>query len=68
MTDHDLTDREIASLLLEYFHAGRFTIKQICASTGLMFHQVNAIMRDGELVRIEDEQKEKLIKLLYGNS
>lgn len=63
-----MTDREIASLLLEYFHAGRFTIKQICASTGLEFHQVNAIMRDGELVRIEEEQKQKLIQLIYGSS
>ena len=59
-----MTDREIASMLMEYFHAGKFTIKQICESTGLEFHQINAIMRDGELVRIEDEQKQKLIKLL----
>lgn len=65
---HSLTDPEIASLLMEYFHAGRFTVKQICDSTGLEFHQVNAIMRDGELVRIEDQVKQKLIRLLYGNS
>lgn len=64
---NNLTDPEIASLLLEYFHAGRFTVKQIRELTGLEFHQVNAIMRDGEFARIEPEQKEKLIKLLYGN-
>lgn len=62
-----MTDREIASMLMEYFQAGKFTIKQICESTGLEFHQINAIMRDGELVRIEDVQKQKLINLIYGN-
>lgn len=49
---------------MEYFHAGMFTLKQIREATGLEFHQINAIMRDGEFVRIEPEQKQKLIKLL----
>ena len=63
-----MTDLEISEKLLAHIQTGFFSTKQICEYTGLGFHQVNAIMRDGEFVRIEPEQKEKLIKLLYGNA
>lgn len=61
------TDLDISENLQAHINMGFFTVKQICERTGLEFHQVNAIMCDGELVQIEPEQKEKLIKLLYGN-
>jgi hypothetical protein len=62
-----MSDPEIAEKLLAHLQMGWLTLSKIRQETTLEFHQINAIMRDGEFVRIEPEQKEKLIKLLYGN-
>ena len=59
-----MTDSEIAEKLLAHLQMGWLTLSKIRQETTLEFHQINAIMRDGELVRIEDVQKQKLIKLL----
>ena len=61
------SDTEISEKLLELFQSGMVGLKYICTQTGLEFHQVNQIMRDKTLERIEPEQREKLRKFLYGS-
>lgn len=59
-----MTDPEIADKLLAHLQMGWLTLSKIRSETTLEFHQINAIMRDKEFIRIEEDQKQKLIKLL----
>lgn len=61
------SDIEVSQKLLELFQSGMMGLKYICTQTGLEFHQVNQIVRDKTLERIDPETKEKLIKFLYGS-
>jgi len=64
MDNHLISDAEISSRLLLVFQSGMYSLGQLCGYTGLEFHRINQIMRDGSLEKLNDEEKEKLIKFI----
>ena len=62
-----ISETQICEKLHEVFSSGMMTLSYICKQTSLEFPQVNQVMRDKNLDRISEDQKEKLKLFLYGH-